>query len=110
MPERPKGAACKVAGVGLQRFESSSRHQVKWHYSCSQPGECHFGIPIASSKVTGFELLIAQIRGRAVKCISPEWLVKFHAGYELDENDYHDVVALSDRFGIELPKEYRNHA
>jgi lincosamide nucleotidyltransferase A/C/D/E len=51
-----------------------------------------------------------EVRGRAVKCISPEWLVKFHAGYELDENDYHDVVALSDRFGIELPKEYRNQA
>jgi lincosamide nucleotidyltransferase A/C/D/E len=32
-----------------------------------------------------------QIRGRAVKCISPEWLVKFHAGYELDENDYHTL-------------------
>jgi hypothetical protein len=28
MPERPKGAACKVAGVCLRRFESSSRHNV----------------------------------------------------------------------------------
>jgi hypothetical protein len=26
MPEWPKGAVCKIAGVGLQRFESSSRH------------------------------------------------------------------------------------
>jgi hypothetical protein len=26
MPERPKGAVCKIAGLRLQRFESSSRH------------------------------------------------------------------------------------
>jgi lincosamide nucleotidyltransferase A/C/D/E len=41
-----------------------------------------------------------------VKCISPEWMVKFHAGYELDGNDYRDVSALCERFGIALPAEY----
>ena len=41
-----------------------------------------------------------------VKCISPEWMVKFHSGYELDENDYHDVSALCERFGIALPAAY----
>jgi len=38
-----------------------------------------------------------------VKCISPEWMVKFHSGYELDGNDYRDVSALCERFGIALP-------
>jgi lincosamide nucleotidyltransferase A/C/D/E len=47
------------------------------------------------------------IDGQPVRCISPEWLVQFHSGYELDENDYRDVKALCDRFGIALPDEYR---
>jgi lincosamide nucleotidyltransferase A/C/D/E len=34
-------------------------------------------------------------------------MVKFHAGYELDENDYHDVSVLCVRFGIALPDEYK---
>jgi lincosamide nucleotidyltransferase A/C/D/E len=34
-------------------------------------------------------------------------MVKFHTGYKLDENDYHDVAALCRRFGMELPDEYK---
>ena len=47
-----------------------------------------------------------SINGYPVKCISPEWMVKFHTGYKLDENDYHDVQLLCQRFGIRMPKEY----
>ena len=47
------------------------------------------------------------IEGRPVRCISPKWLVRFHTGYELKETDFHDVIALCERFGIELPEEYR---
>jgi lincosamide nucleotidyltransferase A/C/D/E len=47
------------------------------------------------------------IEGRPVRCISPEWLVRWHTGYELKETDFHDVRALCQRFGIELPDEYR---
>ena len=46
------------------------------------------------------------INGYQVRCISPEWLVKFHTGYELDENDFHDVKALCERLCIALPDEY----
>jgi hypothetical protein len=49
---------------------------------------------------------IGSIQGYLVKCISAEWTVQFHAGYELDEHDYHDVSALCKRFGIALPVEY----
>jgi len=42
-----------------------------------------------------------------VKCISPEWMVKFHTGYKLRASDFHDVKALCERFGIELPEEYK---
>ena len=48
-----------------------------------------------------------SIAGRAVDCISPEWLVRFHSGYVLDEKDRADVAALCARFGIPLPDEYR---
>ena len=48
------------------------------------------------------------IEGRPVRCISPEWLVRWHTGYELKETDVHDVTALCERFGIELPDEYRD--
>jgi lincosamide nucleotidyltransferase A/C/D/E len=67
-----------------------------------EPVEQGASYPAASLTGTG------HISGKAAKCISPEWLVKFHAGYELDENDYHDVLALHQRFGVELPKEYRD--
>jgi lincosamide nucleotidyltransferase A/C/D/E len=33
-------------------------------------------------------------------------MVRFHTGYELDEDDYRDVKALCERFGIALPAEY----
>ncbi len=33
-------------------------------------------------------------------------MVDFHTGYTLDENDYHDVKAFCERFGMPLPEEY----
>lgn len=47
-----------------------------------------------------------SVNGFPVRCITPDWMVKFHTGYKLDENDYHDVRLLCDRFGIEMPGEY----
>lgn len=47
-----------------------------------------------------------QIEGRTVRCISPEWMVRFHSGYELKDKDFQDVSALSRKFGIALPPEY----
>lgn len=49
-----------------------------------------------------------NIAGKTVKCISPEWVVKFHSGYELRECDFHDVLAVCEKFQIEVPEEYRN--
>jgi lincosamide nucleotidyltransferase A/C/D/E len=51
---------------------------------------------------------MGTILGYPVRCIDLENMVKFHTGYELDENDYHDVKALCQRFGIEIPAEYDN--
>ncbi len=48
------------------------------------------------------------IEGRRVRCISPHWLVRFHAGYKLREIDFSDVTALCAHFGLALPEEYRD--
>jgi len=46
------------------------------------------------------------IQGRTVKCISAEWSVKFHSGYQLKEKDFVDVSALCKKYGLDLPEEY----
>jgi lincosamide nucleotidyltransferase A/C/D/E len=47
------------------------------------------------------------IEGRTVRCVSAEWMVKFHSGYELRDKDFQDVSALCTKFGIDLPSEYK---
>jgi lincosamide nucleotidyltransferase A/C/D/E len=47
-----------------------------------------------------------SISGYPVRCISLEYMVKFHTGYEVDETDFHDVKALCQHFGIEMPAVY----
>ena len=41
-----------------------------------------------------------------VACMPPEWLVRWHTGYELDADDLADVSALCAQFGFSLPDEY----
>lgn len=57
--------------------------------------------PAASLTGTG------KIAGQTVRCISPDWTVKFHSGYELKEKDFQDVSALCAKFGIDLPPAYK---
>jgi lincosamide nucleotidyltransferase A/C/D/E len=66
-------------------------------YGPNENGEMY---PAASLTGTG------TIAGEIVNCISPEWAVKFHSGYELKETDRKDVAALCERFGIDVPREY----
>ncbi len=47
------------------------------------------------------------IGARWVACISPESLVRFHTGYEVDETDWADVSALCERFDLPIPDDYR---
>jgi lincosamide nucleotidyltransferase A/C/D/E len=66
-------------------------------YGPPQKGEMY---PAASLTGKG------EIRGYTVRCISPEWSVKFHSGYQLKDKDFRDVAALCKKFGIELPAAY----
>jgi lincosamide nucleotidyltransferase A/C/D/E len=47
------------------------------------------------------------ICGRRVACMTPEYLVASHSGYELDETDRLDVLRLCERFGIAVPDAVR---
>jgi lincosamide nucleotidyltransferase A/C/D/E len=78
-------------------------HQVDFHtYTFDEQGKLIFGVEYPFDSLTGS----GSINGYPVRCINPEWMVKFHNGYELDENDYHDVYLLCERFGLPIPGEY----
>jgi lincosamide nucleotidyltransferase A/C/D/E len=80
-----------------------SGHEVDIHsYIYDAHGNLVFGVPYPFASLAGN----GTIQGYPVKCITPDWMVKFHTGYELDENDYRDVAALCEHFGIPLPTEY----
>ena len=81
----------------------ASGSEVDVHsYTLDETGNHIHGVEYRREHLTGK----GSINGYPVRCISPEWLVRFHSGYELDENDYHDVRVLCERFGIALPDEY----
>ncbi len=47
-----------------------------------------------------------NLEGQEVYALSPELMVLFHTGYELQEKDRQDVSALCEKFNISLPDEY----
>ena len=78
-------------------------HLVDFHsYTFDEAGNNIFGVKYPFDSLTG----TGTIQGFPVKCIEPHWMVKFHTGYKLDENDYRDVKALCERFYLEIPDEY----
>jgi lincosamide nucleotidyltransferase A/C/D/E len=48
-----------------------------------------------------------ELCGRSVPAIPPHRLVEFHSGYEPDDDDRADVLALCAAFDIEVPDRYR---
>lgn len=78
-------------------------HCIDFHtYTYAPDGQLVFGLPYPMDSLNGR----GSINGHPVRCITPDWLVKFHLGYELDDNDYHDVTALCQHYSIDLPGEY----
>lgn len=79
-------------------------HQIDFHsYTFDENGNNIFGVAYEPRHLTG----TGTINGHPVKCIPADVMIEFHSGYELDEDDYHDVKALCERFGVELPEEYQ---
>lgn len=48
-----------------------------------------------------------QIDGITVCCLTAQYQVQSHSGYELKEKDFKDVFALCSKFNIPLPEEYQ---
>ncbi len=71
-------------------------------YTFNEKGESVYGINYPFESLNGKGL----INGLHVRCISPEWVVKFHSNYKPAEKDYHDVKLLCNKFGINFPPEY----
>lgn len=66
-------------------------------------GPAENGEMFPAASLTG----IGIINSQPVRCISAEWMIKFHSGYELKEKDFKDVSALCQKFRIPLPEEYK---
>jgi lincosamide nucleotidyltransferase A/C/D/E len=64
-----------------------------------------FGVAYRAEHLTGS----GRVLDCRVRCIPAEWTVRFHIGYPLDANDFRDVKALCDTFGIEMPEEHKAH-
>ena len=78
-------------------------HQIDIHsFIFDEQGKNIFGVAYPIESLTG----TGTIDGHPVKCVPAEWLVKFHTGYKLDDNDYRDVLALCQSIGIPLPEEF----
>ena len=70
-------------------------------YTFDSVGKLVYGIEYPFDSLNG----TGSVNGVPVKCITPEWMVKFHTGYKLDQNDYQDVKLLCEQFNIDIPKE-----
>jgi len=80
-----------------------SGHVIDIHsYIFDDNGKNVFGVAYKPEQLTGS----GYIAGYPVMCISPEWMIRFHSGYELDEDDFHDVRLLCEKFNLPLPEEY----
>ncbi len=79
-------------------------HQIDIHsYTFDSAGNLVYGIAYPFDSLNG----TGSVNGYPpVKCISPDWMVKFHTWYKPDENDYHDVKVLCQHFGIQMLSEY----
>jgi lincosamide nucleotidyltransferase A/C/D/E len=70
----------------------------RWHYGSAISGET---FPAAAFEGRG------KIAEHEVRCEAAEWSVRWHAAYPPRDVDRHDVPLLCERFGIELPNQYR---
>jgi lincosamide nucleotidyltransferase A/C/D/E len=83
----------------------ASGREIDFHVIViDEKGDGIYGPPENDEKYPAAALTgTGSILGQTVRCISPEWAVKFHSGYKLKEKDFLDVSALCDKFGIPLP-------
>lgn len=84
-------------------------HEVDFHLiDLAEDGVGIYGPPEIDFRFPANSLTaVTELCGRQVRAIPPHWLVEFHTGYEPDDDDRADVLALCERFGIDVPPVYR---
>jgi lincosamide nucleotidyltransferase A/C/D/E len=84
-------------------------HEVDFHVIDLAPdGTGIYGPPPPEFIFPADSLTAAtELCARPVRAIPPHRLVEFHTGYEPDDDDRADVLALCERFGVEVPSVYR---
>ena len=84
-------------------------HEVDFHLIDIQPdGTGDYGPPEVQLRFPADTLLTStELCGRLVLAVPPHRLVEFHTGYEPDDDDRADVLALCEQFGIDVPPVYR---
>lgn len=82
-------------------------HEIDVHaFVYDDKGNVVEGIMYPAESLTGKGI----IEGQSVKCISPKYMVEFLAPYisKWPEEYLEAVSALCEKYGIELPEEYKN--
>jgi lincosamide nucleotidyltransferase A/C/D/E len=78
-------------------------HRVDVHtFTFDSEGNNIFGVAYKPEHLTGE----GSIGGFPVACIPPDVMMEFKTGYDIDEDDYHDVQVLSEKFGLPVPDVY----
>jgi lincosamide nucleotidyltransferase A/C/D/E len=85
-------------------YGNDEGHLIDIH-SCSfnEKKENYFGVKYTWEAFQG----VGEINGVCVRCVPPDILVEYHTGYPLDENDFHDVKLLCEKYQLPIPPDYQ---
>lgn len=87
-------------------LEDGAGHRVDIHsFVRNEKGRVIGGVQYPGESLTG-QGKIAHLK---VACITPEWQIDFHTGYDFDHDDYQDVRYLCNLYRLEPPIEYREY-
>lgn len=75
-------------------------------YELNADGSNKAGVPYCADQLCGD----GAISGVKVRCVPPDWLVRFHTGYDVDQGDWHDVRLLCAKLNIEIPEVFNRFA
>lgn len=83
-------------------------HEVDIHVICiNDNGDGIYGPPESGQAYPAYSLTgTGAIGGHAVACMSLEYQIRNHTGYDLTDKDIQDMRSLCERFNRDLPSEY----
>lgn len=87
-------------------LEDKKGHKIDVHvFEFDDKGNKVYGISYPKESLTG----TGKIGKVVVKCISAEYVIKFHENYEPKEKDLLDIRALCNKFNLSQPENYKKY-